>query len=76
MREYSEAYKDYLTEDNLSWAFVILVVLGAMFIRLRLLSIPLERDEGEYAYMAQLILRGIPPYIKAYSMKFPGIYFV
>lgn len=49
-------------------------VLIAAIIRLRLLGLPLERDEGEYAYMAQLIFRGIPPYVKAYSMKFPGIY--
>ena len=35
---------------------------------------PLERDEGEYAYMAQQMLNGVPPYISGYSMKFPGIY--
>ena len=33
---------------------------------------PLERDEGEYAYAGQLILQGIPPYQLAYSMKLPG----
>lgn len=42
--------------------------------RLRLLSFPLERDEGEYAYAGQLILQGIPPYELAYNMKFPGTY--
>ena len=31
-------------------------------IRIRLLGIPLERDEGEYAYAGQLILQGVPPY--------------
>jgi hypothetical protein len=35
---------------------------------------PLVRDEGEYAYMAQLMLQGEPPYKEAYAMKFPGIY--
>ena len=35
---------------------------------------PLERDEGEYAYAGQLILQGIPPYALAYNMKFPGTY--
>ena len=59
-----------------TWILVIIAALGTILIRLRLIGIPLERDEGEYAYMAQLILRGIPPYLKAYSMKFPGIYFV
>ena len=36
---------------------------------------PLERDEGEYAYAGQLVLQGIPPYQLAYNMKFPGVYF-
>jgi len=35
---------------------------------------PLERDEGEYAYFGQLMLQGVWPYAAAYSMKFPGIY--
>jgi hypothetical protein len=43
-------------------------------IRIRLLGVPLERDEGEYAYAGQLILQGIPPYSLAYNMKFPGTY--
>ncbi len=33
---------------------------------------PLERDEGEYAYTGQLILQGIAPYKLAYTMKLPG----
>ena len=43
-------------------------------IRIRLLDCPLERDEGEYAYMGQLMLQGIPPYQLAYNMKLPGTY--
>lgn len=35
---------------------------------------PYEQDEGEYAYMGQLIPQGIPPYAEAYNMKMPGIY--
>jgi 4-amino-4-deoxy-L-arabinose transferase-like glycosyltransferase len=46
--------------------------LGA--IRYRLRDMPLERDEGEYAYAGQLMLQGIPPYALAYNMKLPGIY--
>jgi hypothetical protein len=38
------------------------------------LGIPLERDEGEYAYAGQLMLQGIAPYKLAYNMKFPGTY--
>jgi hypothetical protein len=54
--------------------FLILIILFVVFVRLRLLEFPLERDEGEYAYMGQLILQGIPPYLTAYNMKFPGTY--
>ena len=58
------------------WDFILLVLIIALAALLRsgLLSVPLQRDEGEYAYTAQLILQGIPPYAEAYSMKMPGIY--
>ena len=56
------------------WVILTFVILFIVIIRLRLLSIPLERDEGEFAYMGQLILQGIPPYLTAYNMKLPGIY--
>ena len=46
-----------------------------VFIRMRLLDIPLERDEGEYAYMAQLLLKGFAPFSNAYNMKYPGVSF-
>jgi hypothetical protein len=50
----------------------ITVLFGA--IRFRLRNMPLERDEGEYAYSGQLLLQGIPPYKLAYNLKLPGIY--
>src|SRR3954453_3303452 len=53
----------------------LVVILGfAAFVRFRLPNIPLERDEGEYAYAGQLMLQGIPPYKLAYNMKLPGTY--
>jgi len=55
-------------------ALLLLAVLFVVFVRLRLLATPLERDEGEFAYAGQLILQGIPPYKLFYNMKFPGIY--
>src|SRR4030095_13768220 len=61
----------------LGWWTLALIVVGLVIaIRIRLLGIPLERDEGEYAYAGQLILQGIPPYKLAYNMKFPGTYAV
>ena len=56
------------------WALATIVFTLVVAIRIRLLGIPLERDEGEYAYAGQLILQGIPPYQLAYNMKFPGTY--
>ncbi len=52
------------------------VMLFVCFVRYRLLNIPLERDEGEYALMGQMILKGIPPYEMAYNMKLPGTYYM
>jgi hypothetical protein len=57
------------------WLVILLVLLAVGFIRVRLLEMPLERDEGEYAYAGQLILQGIPPYELVYNMKLPGTYY-
>jgi 4-amino-4-deoxy-L-arabinose transferase-like glycosyltransferase len=60
-------------------AGALLLLFGAIlfvaYVRLRLVDVPLERDEGEYAYTGQLILEGIAPYQLAYNMKFPGTYY-
>ncbi len=57
-------------------ALIVFATLAlVVYVRLRLAGVPLERDEGEYAYAGQLILKGIPPYALAYNMKFPGTYY-
>lgn len=58
------------------WGLVGLLLAMLLFaaIRWRLRDMPLERDEGEYAYAGQLMLQGIPPYQIAYNMKLPGTY--
>src|SRR5712675_149682 len=57
------------------WCLLAVIVFGlVLVIRIRLLEIPLERDEGEYAYAGQLMLQGVPPYKLAYNMKLPGTY--
>lgn len=72
-----------MNSENLSaparracWRALALCAIVALvvFVRLRLLQIPLERDEGEYAYSGQLMLEGIPPYQLAWNMKLPGTY--
>lgn len=52
-------------------SFLLLSIV--VYVRMRHLSVPLERDEGEYAYMGQLLLKGFKPFTLAYSMKPPGV---
>ncbi|HVY69287.1 MAG TPA: glycosyltransferase family 39 protein, partial [Verrucomicrobiae bacterium] len=54
--------------------FLFVVLALVVGVRVRLADRPLERDEGEYAYAGQLLLKGIPPYQAAYNMKWPGTY--
>jgi len=58
------------------WAVVLLCLVIALtaMIRYGLVDIPFERDEGEYAYGAQLLFDGIPPYSQLYTMKLPGMF--
>jgi 4-amino-4-deoxy-L-arabinose transferase-like glycosyltransferase len=62
-------------EKHGAWAVVVIAIAIVAVVRLRIGAAPLERDEGEYAYAGQLILRGIPPYQQVYNMKFPGVYY-
>ena len=55
-----------------AWACLILVLAATAALRIGLLDIPLERDEGEYAYVAQRMLAGEAPYAGAYTLKWPG----
>lgn len=57
-----------------AWIFVALAILLTLVVRVRLRDMPLERDEGEYAYAGQLLLQGVPPYKDAFNMKLPGTY--
>jgi hypothetical protein len=58
----------------LLYGTLLLILVFFAVARVRLRNVPLERDEGEYAYSGQLILHGIPPYKLAYNMKLPGTY--
>src|SRR5258705_5012915 len=59
---------------GLPWIWLGLILLFVVAVRIPFLPVPLERDEGEFAYAGQLILEGIPPYQLAYNVKLPGIY--
>src|SRR5213593_2144744 len=60
----------------MGWILTALIMVGAAALRLTLLDVPLDRDEGEYAYGARLLLDGVPPFAEAHNMKMPGIYAV
>jgi hypothetical protein len=65
-----------VTTDRLSrqapWLGLAVVLIAVGAVRVRLLEVPMERDEGEYAYGGQLLLRGEPPFAGVYNMKLPG----
>jgi hypothetical protein len=60
----------------LPYILLALCLLSIALLRYRLIGIPLERDEGEFAYIGKLILEGIPPFREAYDQKLPGVYFM
>ncbi|PKP22344.1 MAG: hypothetical protein CVU05_04320 [Bacteroidetes bacterium HGW-Bacteroidetes-21] len=59
----------------LIWIILGVALLFTLVFRLRMLNLPLERDEGEYAYIASLILDGDSPF-SAYNYKIPGVSFI
>ncbi len=52
-------------------AFSVIVVLQA---RLRLLAIPMERDEAGFAYIGHWLLKGKSLYVDIVDNKLPGLY--
>jgi 4-amino-4-deoxy-L-arabinose transferase-like glycosyltransferase len=56
-------------------AIALLCVFAlALLLRWPIAAIPLERDEGEYAYIAQRWLAGDIPYKDAFDQKPPGVF--
>jgi hypothetical protein len=69
-------FSGHVPKERAIWPWICLglILLFMLAMRIRLLPVPLERDEGEFAYAGQLILEGIPPYQLACNVKLPGIY--
>jgi hypothetical protein len=57
-------------------AILLLIIAATAVLRCHLLEVPLDRDEGGYAYTGQLVLEGTAPFAGAYDMKMPGLYYV
>jgi len=68
------ALERFFRSPYLCYGLLLVMILLFAGIRYNLRAMPLERDEGEYAYAGQLMLQGVPPYQLAYSMKLPGTY--
>lgn len=47
-------------------------IAAVIALRIHWIALPFERDEGEYAYIGQQILRGVAPFDAGYTMKLPG----
>jgi len=56
------------------WAGLAAICIVALLLRLPVVSLPLERDEGEYAYTAQRWMQGDLPYRDSFDQKFPAIF--
>lgn len=58
------------------WVWFAAVCAFALLLRLPVADMPLERDEGEYAYIGQQWLHGALPYRDSFDQKPPGVHFV
>ena len=57
------------------FALMGLLALLVLSIRAPLMDLPLERDEGEYAYIAWRMDQGEMPYRDWFDQKPPGVFF-
>jgi 4-amino-4-deoxy-L-arabinose transferase-like glycosyltransferase len=66
--------------NRLQWIRPTLLLFGifilALGLRSQIAAIPFERDEGEYAYIAQRWLEGELPYRGSFDQKPPGVFAV
>lgn len=58
------------------WVLLSISLLFLIGVRLRLLGIPLERDEGGFAYIGKMMFEGQNLYTDLYDSKLPGLYFL
>ena len=61
---------------GVAWLILASALVLFLALRVRVVSMPFERDEGEYAYIAQRVPAGDAPYRAAFFQKTPGTVFV
>ncbi|MCX5784958.1 MAG: glycosyltransferase family 39 protein [Elusimicrobia bacterium] len=54
------------------WKLLFGIILLTIVLRINLINIPYERDEGAYIYFGQMLLQGQVPYQDFYEDKPPG----
>ena len=64
----------HITHTRGSWAGLAAVCVFALLLRFPVAGLPLERDEGEYAYIAQRWLQGALPYRDTFDQKPPAVH--
>lgn len=58
------------------WVVLGLLSLTYLYVRSLFWAVPMERDEGIYAYFGKLILDGQIPYVDFYEHRLPGIFYM
>lgn len=58
------------------WLIWLAITLVYIVIRINIVHIPLDRDEGLFGYMGQLILDGGLPYLDAFDHKPPVVFYL
>ena len=60
-----------------AWTFIAIGIIALVSLARAIhLGFPLERDEGEFGYIAQQLLHGVPVFLSAYTQKLPGAYYM
>lgn len=55
---------------------LLIILVMAFSLRMAFIHEPFERDEGQYAYIAQEILHGSIPYRDVIEIKPPGVFYI
>src|SRR5688572_1899031 len=59
-----------------SWIFLGISAFIFLYARLKLLAIPMERDEAGFAYIGHWLFRDKSLYVDMVDNKLPGLYFL
>ncbi len=71
-----QQHPELLMQSVTNWAFWLMVATLAIVLwaRIQLLGMPLERDEGGYAYIGRHLFGNLRLYTDMYDIKLPGLY--